>query len=157
MKVINKIENYNLLSVQKNCKDDSEKNLFRGKEAIMIAEARKNQLAFFPGKEIKKTKRNFNIENALIKKTFSALPKELQTYLTTVKDFFEGEKYPPSNDHENKQQYNKPMESTHLSSNHQKLLTQRPAEQQEQGARQHDGNRQCEQPGDQDIFDRILL
>lgn len=81
--------NNNLLSAQKLCKDESEKNLFRGKEAIMIQEARTDLLRYFPGKEIKKTKRGFNPERLLIKKTFQELPSELQSYLSIIKNFFE--------------------------------------------------------------------
>lgn len=81
--------NSNIIAVQKLCKNDAEKDIFRSKEANMLQEARKDLLRFFPGKEIKKTKQNFSIEKVLIKKELIDLPNELQTYLTQIKDFFE--------------------------------------------------------------------
>jgi predicted ATPase len=81
--------NANIITAQKLCKDDTEKSLFRSKEAFMIQEARTDLLRFFPGKEIKKTKRNFNCDNVLISKTLQELPLELRDYLNLIKDFYE--------------------------------------------------------------------
>ena len=83
--------NANIITAQKLCKDDAEKSLFRSKEADMIQEARTDLLKFFPGKEIKKTKSNFNCDNILIGKMFEELPAELKSYLDLIKDFFENE------------------------------------------------------------------
>lgn len=79
----------NIFNAIKLCKNDNERNLFRNKEKIMIDEARKNPLILFPGKEIKKTKRQFSVENALKALDFNNLPTELQNYLNTIKDFFD--------------------------------------------------------------------
>ncbi|MDD3772877.1 MAG: AAA family ATPase, partial [Weeksellaceae bacterium] len=54
--------NSNIIAVQKLCKNDSEKDIFRSKEAEMLKEARTDLLKFFPGKEIKRLKKNFNAE-----------------------------------------------------------------------------------------------
>lgn len=81
--------NNNILNSLKLCKDDAEKKLFRGKEGKMINEARQDLLKFFPGKEIKKLKRNFNCDSALQNKNFSELPIDLQNYLNAIKIFFE--------------------------------------------------------------------
>lgn len=81
--------NANIITAQKICKDEIEKSYFRGKEAKMIQEARLDLLKLFPGKEIKRLKRNFNCDNILISKTFDELPIELQTYLNEVKEYFE--------------------------------------------------------------------
>ncbi|TNE72053.1 hypothetical protein EP331_07975 [bacterium] len=81
--------NSNLTSVQKLCKNDTEKDLFRGKEAEMLSEARTNLLKFFPGKEITKIKRNFNCDKALMTKSFDELPYELKDFLTEIKNYFE--------------------------------------------------------------------
>lgn len=81
--------NSNIIAVQKLCKNDNEKDIFRSKEAEMLKEARTDLLKFFPGKEIKRIKRNFNAEKVLLNKQLVDLPIELQTYLSKIKDFFD--------------------------------------------------------------------
>ena len=54
----------------------------------MLNEARDSMLENLPGKEIKKLKANFNCNNVLKKKDFSALPPNFQNYLTEIKKFF---------------------------------------------------------------------
>lgn len=81
--------NANIITAQKVCKDETEKSLFRGKESIMIQDARFDLLRLFPGKEIKKLKRNFNSDNKLLNTKFEDLPIELKSYLSDVKKYFE--------------------------------------------------------------------
>jgi len=81
--------NNNIASAQRLCKNDSEKDLFRGKEAEMLAEARKDLIKYFPGKEIKKLKGNFNCEKVLMNRQLDDLPEELKTFLSEIKTYFE--------------------------------------------------------------------
>ena len=55
----------------------------------MIKEARINLLKYFPGKEIKKLKINFNCDKVLKNKNFSDLPPELQKYLVDIQSYFQ--------------------------------------------------------------------
>ncbi len=79
----------NLNSAQKLCKTDKEKELFRSKDPEMLKEARISLLKYFPGKEIKKIKKNFNCDKVLIEKRLEDLPQELKDYLSEIKDYFE--------------------------------------------------------------------
>lgn len=79
----------NIKSAQKLCRDKEEFDLFNGQDAKMIQYARTNLKKFFPGKEIKRLKPNFNTDEFLIGRSFSELPIELQTFLNDIKDFFE--------------------------------------------------------------------
>jgi predicted ATPase len=81
--------NNNLINAQKLCKSDTERDLFRGQESKMLLEARTNLLKYFPGKEIKRIKTNFNCDNALLKNDFNSLPLELQGFLNDIKIFFD--------------------------------------------------------------------
>ncbi|WP_145857116.1 ATP-dependent nuclease [Pedobacter suwonensis] len=81
--------NSNLLACLKLCKIDSDRALFNGKLPEMTKEARLNMLKYFPGKEIKKTKANFNCDKTLLDKEFSDLPSELRAFLLEIKSFFE--------------------------------------------------------------------
>ncbi|MBK7436532.1 MAG: hypothetical protein IPI77_06895 [Saprospiraceae bacterium] len=81
--------NHNLISALKLCKTDSERDMFRSKEAEMLKEARVSPLKYFPGKEIKKIKRNFNCDKVLIGKNFDDLPEELKDFLKIIKEYFE--------------------------------------------------------------------
>lgn len=79
----------NIANALKLCDKEDEKKLFLSKEKEMITEARKNLLKYFPGKDIKKIKKNFNCDKVLKEKAFADLPEELKTYLTEIKDYFE--------------------------------------------------------------------
>ncbi len=81
--------NNNSINALKLCKTDSEKEMFKGKEAKMLHEARLSLLKYFPGKEIKKIKRNFNCDRVLLSKCYSDLPELLTDYLKLIKDYFE--------------------------------------------------------------------
>lgn len=81
--------NSNLNNALKLCKTESERNMFRGKESEMLKEARNSPLKYFPGKEIKRIKRNFNCDKVLLSKNYSDLPEELREYLKLIKDYFE--------------------------------------------------------------------
>ena len=79
----------NLFNAMKLCKNEDEKKQFQSKDADMIKEARINLLKYFPGKEIKKIKQNFNCDNVLKNKNYIEFPTELQNYLTEIKNYFE--------------------------------------------------------------------
>ncbi len=81
--------NHNLINVQKLCKNDAEKDMFRGKEAEMLKEARLNLLKFFPGKDIKKIKKNFNADKVLTSREIGDLPNDLRDYLHLIQEYFE--------------------------------------------------------------------
>lgn len=54
----------------------------------MLREAKKDSLKFFPGKEIKKLKSNFDVNNYLLNLEKNKYPQELQLYLDKIKTFF---------------------------------------------------------------------
>lgn len=78
----------NIFNATKLCQNEVEKRMFLNKELDMLREARDSMLEYLPGKEIKKLKANFNCNNVLKKKDFSALPPNFQNYLTEIKNFF---------------------------------------------------------------------
>lgn len=79
----------NIFNALKLCSNEEDKKLFLSKDAEMIQEARTSLLKLFPGKEIKKIKKNFNCDKVLKEKDFSDLPEELKKYLTGIKDYFD--------------------------------------------------------------------
>jgi hypothetical protein len=79
----------NIINATKLCKNDDERKMFLNKDAEMIREARISLLKYFPGKDIKKIKKNFNCDNVLKKKNYSDLPPEFQNYLMEIKNYFE--------------------------------------------------------------------
>ena len=79
----------NISNALKLCDSDEDRKLFQNKDAEMIKEARINLLKYFPGKEIKKLKINFNCDKVLKNKNFSDLPPELQKYLVDIQSYFQ--------------------------------------------------------------------
>lgn len=81
--------NNSIETAQKLCRNKEEHDLFRGKSSTMLQYARTDIKKFFPGKEIKRLKPDFNTDDFLKSKSLEELPLELQAYLKDIKDFFE--------------------------------------------------------------------